>query len=456
MCVNIIMKTFLYILLFVSSSLFGQVQFIAGSYASASASSTGVPGLPILSYTAAAGTDRLLIFTLTYERDHSGAKGTNWANPKAVGGVDPSVSFGVSPMTRLRTLTYYQYSGGKSTGNATMSMEMLVFGMLEADIPAGLNNFIISGVNIPGHSGDDATVNAMMFEGVAGLNYLSSNGCENCNAIGLAGLDPQSADNMVLSIAAVGSDRNVTAGTGNTLIGATKVNNAGGGFTKFSEKDGIGVAAQYVAGTAAVQSPSFTFSGSADIFGVVEVGFRLIANNVLPVELLTFNLENSGKDNQLYWSIASEINTVRFEIERSDNGFYWTKIGEVAASGTAMTGSHYPFIDQEVSCTSCYYRLKIVDFDGTFEYSNVLQQSMVEEDSEMKVYPNPTRNHLYIENANTIEKISVIDVNGKVVLDINGDQKDQISLNIGMLSNGHYFLKVCSNEKIQTKRIVKI
>jgi len=126
-----------------------------------------------------------------------------------------------------------------------MSLELIVHGVLEANIPAGLNSFVISGVNNPGHPGGESTISVVMFENVVGVIYLGSGGCESCNGLALAGLDPVNADNMIVSFGGSGSDRCFSAGAGHILAGSLKTNNGSGGFTKFSEQDGIASAVQY-------------------------------------------------------------------------------------------------------------------------------------------------------------------------------------------------------------------
>lgn len=441
--------------LLIANFVCAQVNYIAGSFASSSSSGTGSAGLPSLSYTPSAGVDRLLLLTLVYERDHSGAKGSNWANPKSVGGADPTVSFGAANLVRLRTNNYFQYSGANAASNATMTIEMIVYGVLEADIPAGLNSFVVSGINAPGHLGDEATMSVMMFENVTGVNYLGSGGCENCNNLSLAGLDPQDLDNMIISIGAVGSDRDFTEGAGYTMIGSSKLVTTAGTYNKFSEKDGIGMAAQYVTGTTALQTAPFSVSGAADVFGAVEVGFRLVATGVLPVELLYFEGYNEGEDNTLLWSTATEINNDRFEIQRSTNGLKWQTIALVSGQGDKIGETDYQFKDEQVNCKHCYYRLKQVDYDGKYEYSGTTLLK-VEKKGKLKLYPNPAENQVTITSSFEGGTISVHSVTGAQMIFMQQSGKAVDVIDISQLSRGHYYIVLSFKDQIQTKQLVKL
>ncbi|MFT6715500.1 MAG: hypothetical protein ACJA0Q_000127 [Saprospiraceae bacterium] len=449
------MRLTLIILLFTASQLFSQVTFIGGSHVAASSSGSGAGGFPTLTYTPSAGSDRLLLFSILYERDHSGAKGSNWANPKSVGGADPIVTLGAASLTRLRTANYYQYSGLQNTGNATMSVELIVYGILETNIPAGLNTFVVSGVNTPGHSGDDATISAMMFENVVGVTYLGSAGCESCNGLALVGLDPLTADNMIISFGASGSDRDFSKGAGYTMVGTTKTVNGSGGYTSFSEKDGIATATQYITGTTALQTAPFGLSGLADLFGAVEIGFRLVSNIVLPVELLSFDGYTEEMDNTLNWSAAVEINNDRFDIERSENGLKWDKIAEVYGQGNSAVQHDYSYYDENADCDNCYYRLRQVDLDGAYEYSGSILL-VIERKKGFNVYPNPAVNDVTVDMNEELGEIALYNSSGQLLMTIENSVIGKNRLNVSSLTRGHYYFVVRFLDRVETRRLVKL
>jgi hypothetical protein len=115
----------------------------------------------------------------------------------------------------------------------------------------------------------------------------------------------------------------------------------------------------------------------------------------LPLELLSFtgNLQN---DNSvlLNWKTENEINTSHFVVERSADGIRYNGIGNVTANGRNNTGGsfNYSFTDNDAinqSSQRLYYRLRMVDIDGNFKYSNIISVSFPLITSKLSVSPNP-------------------------------------------------------------------
>jgi len=109
-------------------------------------------------------------------------------------------------------------------------------------------------------------------------------------------------------------------------------------------------------------SPSVTAYGS--IFTV---------NYVIPVELVSFNALVKGKDILLTWETVSESDNYGFEIERAANLDEWRPIGFITGHGTTTISHQYSFTDRNITVGKYYYRLKQVDFQGSFKYSEVIQ-----------------------------------------------------------------------------------
>ena len=92
--------------------------------------------------------------------------------------------------------------------------------------------------------------------------------------------------------------------------------------------------------------------------------------DIVPVELTSFSANVNENIVTLNWSTATEINNSGFEIERKSANAEWTNIGFVAGSGSTTEIRNYSYQDNSVTSGSYSYRLKQVDYDGTFEYSN--------------------------------------------------------------------------------------
>ncbi len=89
---------------------------------------------------------------------------------------------------------------------------------------------------------------------------------------------------------------------------------------------------------------------------------------IIPVELTSFTADTRNNDVVLNWTTASEMNNQGFEVEKSINGVF-QKIGYVAGHGTTTETQNYSYVDKNVGNGTHTYRLKQVDFDGTFTYS---------------------------------------------------------------------------------------
>jgi hypothetical protein len=115
---------------------------------------------------------------------------------------------------------------------------------------------------------------------------------------------------------------------------------------------------------------------------------------VIPVELISFKGEPVDGVIQLYWSTSTETNNRIFEIERKEDekNTEWIKIGFVNGIGTTTERNDYYFADANITTGIYYYRLKQIDFDGSFEYSNIIEVQVGEKPDKFQLhqnYPNP-------------------------------------------------------------------
>ncbi|MES2380609.1 MAG: T9SS type A sorting domain-containing protein [Bacteroidota bacterium] len=179
-----------------------------------------------------------------------------------------------------------------------------------------------------------------------------------------------------------------------------------------------------------------------------------LSTNPLPVKLINFAANNTGTSVQLNWETSAEINNSHFEIERKTNNG-WKTIGEIKGNGTSTTVNKYLFIDNQLNFLDnqiIFYRLKQIDYNGSFEYSNILSISLNTEKTFITVYPVPLQNKLSvnINSEETVLSLSLIDINGKEVAYSNSNNIDLYSIN-----NGIYFIKVISDKKTYLQKVVK-
>ena len=176
----------------------------------------------------------------------------------------------------------------------------------------------------------------------------------------------------------------------------------------------------------------------------------------LPVKLISFTAKAIEKDAILNWSTATERNNDHFDVERSNDGVIFTKIGEVNGAGNSTSIVKYAFTDARVadmSTQNVYYRLKQVDFDGSFEYSNLATVTFAKQGvvSILNVQPNPFAGNLVV-NYNLPDQgnvtIRIIDAQGRIVAsnDINANKGFNTSeFNTADYAKGIYFISVNYN-----------
>ncbi len=121
-----------------------------------------------------------------------------------------------------------------------------------------------------------------------------------------------------------------------------------------------------------------------------------IFSGALPVELIYFTALENDQTVILQWRTASELNNQGFEIQRSANGTDWEEIAFVIGYGTTLEEQSYAHTDERPLPGMNYYRLKQVDFDGQFDYSQVVSVNLKKQDSEINLFPNPAKNRITV------------------------------------------------------------
>lgn len=183
----------------------------------------------------------------------------------------------------------------------------------------------------------------------------------------------------------------------------------------------------------------------------------LIDDGTLPVKLASFNAEKTGEGTALLtWSTTEEVNSSRFVVLQSSNGQSWLPVGEVEAKGNSVGLSAYTFVDKEPYRGVNYYRLKIVDQDGSFELSNIRSLAFEGIISELTLYPNPISDYLQIRTGarENVSKVELYDANGRLVLT---DARMTPGKEIGVkgLAAGTYVLKITlDNGATELRKVV--
>lgn len=170
--------------------------------------------------------------------------------------------------------------------------------------------------------------------------------------------------------------------------------------TRPSGQEGWAVKAAYLTCSAQIDSANF-FVGQCPAS--------------LPVEWLHFSARPDGSLVRLAWATAQELNSDRFEVERSADGQSWDAIGSVAAAGMSDAPSDYQFNDQSAPAGRTYYRLRQVDLDGAHDYSNVVEVSIEIASSDLRVSSLADGHGAYVHGLTSRGQLQLFDLSGRLV-----------------------------------------
>ena len=192
-----------------------------------------------------------------------------------------------------------------------------------------------------------------------------------------------------------------------------------------------------------------------------------ITSGALPVELLSFTAEIAAKGVELKWNTATEINNYGFEIQRSavssqQSANTWSKIGFVEGNGTTNAPKSYSYTDKSANGKTSY-RLKQIDRDGKFEYSQTVEVTVASAPKEFALeqnYPNPFNPTTIISYQIPVSNhvsLKVFDMLGKEVATLVNETKETGSYSAKVdgtkLSSGIYFYKLQSGNLIAVKKL---
>jgi hypothetical protein len=218
-------------------------------------------------------------------------------------------------------------------------------------------------------------------------------------------------------------------------------------FTSLSQGSGPNVGV----GQRQIQFSLNEFSG-----GKLHSNGGVSPSNVLPVELTLLTAQAVENEFiQLYWATATEINNSGFNIERSLDGENFEKIDWVDGHGNTTEVQNYTLKDPEVSNGIYYYRLKQIDFDGQFEYSDVVSASIQKLDnSNIVLIPNPATNNVRISSDVLPQSISIINILGQEVLHRDMKNNSSLEFDISDLETGIYMVTLNFGASSEVRRLL--
>ena len=163
----------------------------------------------------------------------------------------------------------------------------------------------------------------------------------------------------------------------------------------------------------------------------------VIAPIILPVSFGDLDLKLIDSDVEINWSTYSEINNEKFEILRSLNNVVYQIIGEVNGHVNSSLKINYQFKDRLFEKGTYYYKIKQVDLDGKFTFS---EQGKINfrSNSSILIYPNPAHEFISLSSIN-YDQYKIYNVVGEIVQHID-NAKDKTQIDISTLKEGMYFL----------------
>jgi hypothetical protein len=191
-----------------------------------------------------------------------------------------------------------------------------------------------------------------------------------------------------------------------------------------------------------------------------------ILGEPLPIELSSFTAASNQNKVELNWQTKTELNNNGFDIERKINEGEWNNIGFVKGNGTTTELNEYSFSDKDIYTggNKFQYRLKQIDNDGSFKYSDVIEVEVVPTKFELSQnYPNPFNPSTTIRFSLPKQsqlKINIYNMLGELVKTLTEGNYDagyhKVTLNVADLPSSAYIYRIESADFVQVKKMILI
>lgn len=209
----------------------------------------------------------------------------------------------------------------------------------------------------------------------------------------------------------------------------------------------------WTAPTGAIGDVTFYAVGNAVDGGGSSGGDNAVSTSLnitaapVPITLLSFTGKAENDIIKIEWQTAQEINNAYFNIEHSIDGVNFKTLKNIVSKGNTSIGHTYDFADKKAINGANFYRLKQVDVDGKFAFSNIV---LVKNNAKtVAIFSNVVTNEILLTNVNTegTSNYKIVDVTGKIAA------KNTIksnSINVSGLANGSYFLNITNRDNSTT------
>ena len=219
----------------------------------------------------------------------------------------------------------------------------------------------------------------------------------------------------------------------------------------------------------ALTSGATYYLAIANKYGTFDIAIRISGGGLLPVELTSFTANLIDESVILNWQTATEINNYGFEVERSvfsgqssTVSVKWNKVGFVEGNGNSNSPKQYSYTDNNINAGKYSYRLKQLDFDGKYEYSEIVNVE-VKAPAKFELsqnYPNPFNPTTRIVPSNEFVSLKVYDILGNEVAVLVNEQKQagsyEVNFDASNLTSGLYFYKIKSGDFTHVKKMMLV
>ncbi len=185
--------------------------------------------------------------------------------------------------------------------------------------------------------------------------------------------------------------------------------------------------------------------------------FGITSASVLPLNLLSFTANSFGKTTTLHWVTSNEINVKDFDLQKSEDGISFQSINKTLAQNNSS--NYYSYTDGISAKEIIYYRIKMNDADGRFTYSNIIKLRLGQNNRNIKVYPNPVQDLLFVEHnpatKNTV--INIFSADGKLIVRktaLPGTVKTAIE--VAGLNKGNYTISITDGNSSSASGFIKL
>lgn len=219
--------------------------------------------------------------------------------------------------------------------------------------------------------------------------------------------------------------------------------------------------ASYVGSSASLLNDIGELAGVADFPHTTSDHYPVLTNflmsGILPTKLLAFEAVKKQSAVLVKWTTGRELNSREFVVERSADGRIYSIVSAVKASGSSGSNKNYEYTDQQPLAGTSFYRLRMIDQDGSSELSKVARVYFGDGFS-MSLAPNPARNfvQLQVHNNRETATLQLTDLNGKILKELRlaSGVSQTINLNISGLARGVYFVKFITAGFSKTEKLV--